>query len=81
MAACRRWQPVWPSPACVAGRWVATAQAIYVAAFGYEAAARIPGFAQRVLTTPRGWWLIIAGCSVGFLFAVVALCTSVVCFR
>jgi uncharacterized membrane protein len=60
--------------------WVATAQAIYVAAFGYEAAAGIPDFAIRVLTTPQGWWLIVAGCSVGFLFAVVALCVSVVSF-
>jgi uncharacterized membrane protein len=60
--------------------WVATAQAIYVAAFGYEAAAGIPDFARRVLTTPQGWWLIIAGCGVGFLFAVVALCVSVVSF-
>jgi uncharacterized membrane protein len=60
--------------------WVATAQAIYVAAFGYEAAAEIPDFVRRVLTTPEGWWLIAAGCSVGFLFAVVALCVSVVSF-
>jgi uncharacterized membrane protein len=51
--------------------WVATAQAIYVAAFGYE---------TRVLTTPQGWWLIIAGCGIGFLFALVALCISVVSF-
>src|SRR6266849_2432499 len=42
--------------------WVATAQAIYVAAFGYEAAAGIPDFAMRVLTTFEGWWLIVAGC-------------------
>jgi uncharacterized membrane protein len=60
--------------------WVATAQAIYVATFGYEAAAGIPDFAKRVLTTPQGWWLIIVGCGVGFLFAVVALCISVVSF-
>jgi uncharacterized membrane protein len=60
--------------------WVATAQAIYVATFGYEAAAGIPDFARRVLTTPQGWWLIVAGCGVGFLFAVVALCVSVVSF-
>src|ERR1700682_4202156 len=60
--------------------WVATAQAIYVAAFGYEAAAGIPDFARRVLTTPQGWWLIVVGCGVGFLFAVVALCISVVSF-
>src|ERR1700680_479552 len=60
--------------------WVATAQAIYVAAFGYEAAAGIPDFARRVLTTPQGWWLIVVGCGVGFLFAVAALCVSVVSF-
>ena len=60
--------------------WVATAQAIYVAAFGYESAAGIPDFAKRVLTTPEGWWLIVVGCGVGFLFAVVALCISVVSF-
>ena len=60
--------------------WVATAQAIYVAAFGYEAAAGIPDFCTRVLTTPQGWWLIVVGCGVGFLFALVALCVSVVSF-
>ena len=60
--------------------WVATAQAIYVATFGYEAAASIPDFVRRVLTTSQGWWLIVAGCGVGFLFAVVALCVSVVSF-
>jgi uncharacterized membrane protein len=60
--------------------WIATAQAIYVAVFGYEAAAEIPDFARRVLTTTQGWWLIIVGCGVGFLFAVVALCISVVSF-
>lgn len=60
--------------------WVATAQAIYVAAFGYEPAADIPGFATRVLTTPEGRWLIVVGCGVGFLFALAALCLSVVSF-
>jgi uncharacterized membrane protein len=60
--------------------WVATAQAIYVATFGYEAAAGMPDFAARVLTTPQGWWLIVVGCGVGFVFAAVALCISVVSF-
>ncbi|MDE2330791.1 MAG: DUF2189 domain-containing protein [Bradyrhizobium sp.] len=60
--------------------WVAVAQAIYVAAFGYQPAAAIPDFAARVLTTPQGWWLIAATCGVGFLFAVVVLCVSVVSF-
>nr|WP_249159315.1 DUF2189 domain-containing protein [Bradyrhizobium jicamae] len=60
--------------------WIATAQAVYTAAFGYETAANIPDFAKRILTTPQGWWLIVVGCGVGFLFALVALCISVVSF-
>ena len=60
--------------------WIATADAIYIAAFGNAPAASIPDFATRVLTTPQGWSLIIVGCGVGFLFAVVALCVSVVSF-
>src|SRR2546430_3939917 len=42
--------------------WIMTAQAIYTAAFGYETAANMPDFATRILTTPQGWWLIVAGC-------------------
>jgi uncharacterized membrane protein len=60
--------------------WIAVADAIYVATFGHAPAASIPDFATRVLTTPQGWSLIIVGCGVGFLFAVVALCVSVVSF-
>ncbi|WFU37652.1 DUF2189 domain-containing protein [Bradyrhizobium sp. CB82] len=60
--------------------WVATAQAIYVAAFGYEGVTGISDFIKHVLTTPQGWWLIVVGCGVGFLFALAALCISVVSF-
>lgn len=60
--------------------WVATAQAIYIAAFGYAGATGFSDFTERVLTTPQGWWLIVVGCGVGFLFALVALCISVVSF-
>src|SRR6202140_4961676 len=62
------------------GTWIAVADAIYVATFGHAPAATIPGFPTRVLPTPEGWSLIIVGCGVGFLFAVVALCVSVVSF-
>ena len=62
------------------GAWIGVANAIYVAIFGHAPAASIPDFATRVLTTPEGWSLIIVGCGVGFLFAVVALCVSVVSF-
>jgi len=60
--------------------WIAVADAIYIATFGHAPAASIPDFATRVLTAPEGWALIIIGCGVGFLFAVVALCVSVVSF-
>jgi uncharacterized membrane protein len=62
------------------GVWIAAADAIYIATFGYAAAASIPDFATRVLTTTEGWTLIIVGCGVGFIFAVAALCISVVSF-
>lgn len=60
--------------------WIAVADAIYVSTFGHAPLATIPNFARRVLTTPEGWSLIIIGCGVGFLFAVVVLCISVVSF-
>jgi uncharacterized membrane protein len=60
--------------------WIALAQAIYVAYFGYEPAASIPHFIDQVFTTPAGWRLIIVGNFVGFLFAVVVLAISVVSF-
>ena len=60
--------------------WIATAQAIYIAVFGYGGATSATDFITRVLTTSQGWWLIVVGCGVGFLFALVALCISVVSF-
>lgn len=60
--------------------WVAVAQAIYVANFGYQPAASMPDFIHQVLTTPAGWALIIVGNGVGFLFAVVVLTLGVVSF-
>jgi len=60
--------------------WVATAQAIYIGVFGYQGAAGFSDFIHRVLTTQQGWWLIVVGCGVGFLFALVALCISVISF-
>lgn len=60
--------------------WIAAAQEIYVQTFGNAPAATIPDFVQRVLTTPEGWMLIVVGCGVGFVFALVALCVSVISF-
>jgi uncharacterized membrane protein len=60
--------------------WVAAAQAIYIANFGYAPAALAPDFLRQALTTPAGWRLIAVGNGVGFLFAVTVLTISVVSF-
>jgi len=60
--------------------WIAVAQAIYVATFGYEPAASIPHFLGQVFTTRAGWTLIVLGNGIGFLFAVAVLSISVVSF-
>jgi uncharacterized membrane protein len=60
--------------------WVAVAQAIYIANFGYAPAVLIPDFLNQVFTTPAGWMLIIVGNGVGFLFAAAVLTISVVSF-
>lgn len=60
--------------------WIAAANAVYVASFGYQAAASIPDFLDQVFNTPEGWRLIIVGNGVGLLFAVLVLMLSVVSF-
>jgi uncharacterized membrane protein len=60
--------------------WIFAAQAVYEMTFGHAPAATMPDFVQRVLTTPEGWMLIVVGCGVGFVFALVSLCVSVVSF-
>jgi uncharacterized membrane protein len=60
--------------------WIFAAHEVYEMTFGNAPAATMPDFIQRVLTTPEGWMLIIVGCGVGFLFALVSLCVSVVSF-
>ena len=60
--------------------WLAVAQTVYVAAFGYTPAASIPDFLTRVFTTPGGWMLILVGNGIGFLFALLVLTISVVSF-
>ena len=61
------------------GLWIAVANAIYVAQFGYETPTPST-FARNVLTTPQGHGLILIGNAVGFLFAVVAFSLSVISF-
>jgi uncharacterized membrane protein len=60
--------------------WLAVAQGIYIANFGYKAPVSIRQFADDVLNTSAGWNLIFVGTGVGFLFAVVVLTISAVSF-
>ena len=60
--------------------WLAVAEAIYVANFGYAAPASLHQFAGDVFNTSAGWNLIVVGTGVGFLFAVVVLTISAISF-
>lgn len=60
--------------------WLGAAFAIYELTLGSYEIASVGEFAERVLTTPAGWFLIIIGSFVGFLFAVAVLIISVVSF-
>jgi uncharacterized membrane protein len=60
--------------------WLAVAEAIYVANFGYAAPASIRQFIHDVFNTSAGWNLIIVGTGIGFLFAVAVLTMSAISF-
>ena len=60
--------------------WLGSARGIYELFFGAAAPASIEECARQIFTTPAGWGLIIVGCGVGFLFAVLVLAISVVSF-
>jgi uncharacterized membrane protein len=60
--------------------WLATAQMLYQWLFGPTAPDSYAQFLDEVFTTPRGRTLILLGNIIGFIFAVVALCISVVSF-
>jgi uncharacterized membrane protein len=60
--------------------WLAVAEAVYIANFGYAAPASIHQFVGEVFRTPGGWNLIVVGTGIGFLFAVLVLTISVISF-
>jgi uncharacterized membrane protein len=60
--------------------WLALADAIYVANFGYAVPTSLRQFADQVFDTPAGWTLIFVGTGVGFLFAVLVLTISAISF-
>ena len=60
--------------------WLGTAYTMYRLNFGDAVPASISEFVWQVLATPAGWALIIVGCGVGFIFALVVLAISAVSF-
>jgi uncharacterized membrane protein len=60
--------------------WLAVAQSIYIANFGYGPVPTVAEFFDRIFTTREGWTLLIVGNAVGFLFALAVLAISVVSF-
>lgn len=60
--------------------WLLTAQAFYEHLFGTEPPASVSGFINEIFATGRGWTLIVMGHAIGFVFAVIVLCTTVVAF-
>ncbi len=60
--------------------WIAAAEGLYVWLYGPDPPTSAADFFADVLTTSRGWGLILVGGFVGFCFAALALCISVVSF-
>jgi uncharacterized membrane protein len=60
--------------------WIACAQGIYSLTLGPAPPESLESFARDVLTTSAGRWMILIGCAVGFLFALLVLAIAVVSF-
>jgi uncharacterized membrane protein len=60
--------------------WIFAAELIYVSLYGPNPPAAAIPFLQDVLTSHRGWTLIVVGVLVGFCFAALTLAISVVSF-
>jgi uncharacterized membrane protein len=60
--------------------WLAVAEAVYIANFGYNAPASIEKFVSDVFTTRAGWTMIVVGTGIGFLFAALVLTIGAISF-
>jgi len=61
--------------------WLGVAMTTYRGVFGfYHSVRSIPGFFMEVLTTPKGWTLMAATFSAGFVFALIALAIGFISF-
>lgn len=60
--------------------WLATAQALYEWLYGEMAPESYAAFLGEVVTTSKGWTLIVLGHAIGFVFAFVVFSISVLSF-
>jgi uncharacterized membrane protein len=60
--------------------WLGVAELVYSLTLGPVPPASPAAFAAAVFGTPAGWMLIVVGCGLGLLFAVLVLAISVVSF-
>lgn len=60
--------------------WLFVAHAIWAATLGPEPYDSLRVFLRDSLTTSAGWTMIVAGFGIGFVFAAVVLCVSIVSF-
>lgn len=60
--------------------WILSAKALYQSLYGWHAPDSLVAFVGEVLTTRRGWTLLLLGNLIGFVFAVVVLTISVISF-
>jgi len=60
--------------------WLGIAEALYLATLGPLPPASAGGFLHDVFATPAGWVMLVAGCGIGFLFALLVLAIATVSF-
>jgi uncharacterized membrane protein len=60
--------------------WLFAAKALYESLYGAFAPESYTGFLYEVLTTQRGWIMIVLGHTIGFLFAGIAFSIGVISF-
>ena len=60
--------------------WLFAAHAIWAATLGPEPSVGLRAFLSATFTTGAGWAMILIGMAVGFVFAAVVLCISLVSF-
>jgi uncharacterized membrane protein len=60
--------------------WIASAQVIYSTLFGRDVPDSYLAFYKEVLSSHRGWQLIVVGNIIGFAFALIVFCISVISF-